>query len=145
MSTGITAAVTIMSMLRDREKFGGSWHGTTSLTAYNAATLEPWVGLYAPDVVSKIQERFGFEVWGSDIHVVELYYVIYEAWKKSGKKGGDLITNEDLYVHFKDSVYGKDLRILAPVVRYDDEQQTPRWTSPPVPFCYHKGPKWGAP
>ncbi|KAF2092463.1 CoA-transferase family III [Rhizodiscina lignyota] len=143
MSTGIMSAVTILSMVRDRARYGGSWHGTASLAAYNAMTLQPWIGLYQPGIVSKIQDRFDFKVWGSDIHVIELYYAIYYAWKNSGKKSGDLIRNEDLFVHFNNSAFGKDLRILAPIVRYDDKASSPHWTNPPVPFCWHKGPKWG--
>jgi hypothetical protein len=131
MSTGALIAVTIMSMLRDRERFGGSWHGNASLTAYNAATLEPWVGLYQPEIVQKIQERWGFGTWGPDIHVIELYYLMLEWWKKAG----GLTNNEDFFVHFNDTVYGKDLKILRPVVQYDDPKSTPHWKSPPVPFC----------
>ena len=75
-----------------------------------------------------------FAPWSSDIHVAPLYYQILKAW---GQKS-DLIEDEKYYVHFSDSVFGDDLRVLAPIVKYDEEEMTPKWTSPPVPFCHHK-------
>jgi hypothetical protein len=134
MSTGILTALTIMCAIRDRAKIGGSYHGHAALTGYNMATLDPEVRLYQRDIVEKIRERYQFAPWSSDIHVAPLYYQILEAW---GQKS-DLIKNEGYYVHFADSVFGKDLRVLAPLVKYDGEELTPRWTSPPVPFCHHK-------
>ncbi|KAF4630050.1 hypothetical protein G7Y89_g8090 [Cudoniella acicularis] len=112
MSTGIVSAVNIMMMLRDRAKFGGSWHGTAALTAYNAFTLIKEVGLYQPEIVAKIQEKYKFEPMGSGDTVIPLYYMIAASWKKNS----DLITNEKYYQHFKDSVYGEDLRIVCPLV-----------------------------
>lgn len=133
MSTGILTALTVMCGLRDRARFGGSYHGHASLTAYNMATLDPDVGLYARDVVARINDRYRFPAWSSDAHVAPLYYSILEAWdKQSG-----LIRDEKYYVRFSDSVFGKDLRVLAPVVQYDDRECSPRWTTPPVPFCHH--------
>ncbi|KAL4807206.1 CoA-transferase family III domain-containing protein [Aspergillus unguis] len=138
MSTGVVAALEIMMMLRNRAKFGGSWHGNAALTAFQAASMEDWVGLYQPEIVDKIQEKFNFAPLTSKLHVIELYYMIAAAWKENT----DLVSNEKYYTHFNDSVYGKDLRIVAPVVRYHDEQTTPRWTSPPVPFCQHTNAHW---
>jgi crotonobetainyl-CoA:carnitine CoA-transferase CaiB-like acyl-CoA transferase len=133
MCTGTLAAITCLSMLRDRSKFGGSWSGCASLTALNMATLEPWV------------ERFHYEPMTPDIHVIELYYAIVDAWDKYAARTGELTANEDFYAHFADSVYGKDLRILAPVVKYpNDGDSAFKWTSPPVPFCFHKVAEWGA-
>ncbi|KAM0445326.1 hypothetical protein ACHAPV_002759 [Trichoderma viride] len=142
MSTGILSAVNVLSMLRDRARYGGSWSGCSSLTAYNAATLQSWVGLYQPDIVKRIQDRFQFEPMTSDIHVIELYYAIAQAWDRYAERDGSSYTrNEEFYTHFKDSVYGKDLRILAPIVQYTnpaDKDSTPKWTSPPVPFCFNE-------
>ena len=134
MSTGILTALTIMCAIRDRAKFGGSYHGHAALTGYNMATLDPEVGLYQRETVKRIQDKYQFAPWSSDIHVAPLYYQILKAW---GQKS-DLIRNEKYYVHFPDSVFGNDLRVLAPLIRYDEEEVTPRWTSPPVPFCHHK-------
>lgn len=134
MSTGILTALTIMCALRDRTKHGGSYHGHTALTAYNMATLDPEVGLYQRDIVQKINDTYRFVPWSSDAHVAPLYYDIIKAWDENS----DLVKDEEYYVHFADSVFGADLRVLAPVVRYDDKETTPRWTSPPVPFCHHE-------
>lgn len=133
MSTGILTALTIMCAIRDRAKFGGSYHGHAALTAYNMATLDPEVKLYQREVVQKIQDRYEFAPWSSDIHVAPLYYQILEAWAKKS----DLIENERYYVHFSDSVFGNDLRVLAPIIKYDDENVSPKWSTPPVPFCHH--------
>lgn len=134
MSTGLLMALTIMCALRDRAKYGGSYHGTSALTAYNMATLGSDVRLYQREVVQKIQDKYRFTPWSSDAHVAPLYYEIVKAWDENSY----LVKNEDYYVHFSDSVFGNDLRVLAPVVRYDDSETTPRWTSSPVPFCHHE-------
>lgn len=134
MSTGILTALTIACAIRDRTKFGGSYHGHAALAGYNMATLDPEVRLYQRDVVQKIQDKFGFAPWSSDAHVAPLYYEIMRAWQENS----DLFKDEKYYVHFDDTVFGKDLRTLAPVVRYSDERITPKWTSPPVPFCHHE-------
>lgn len=134
MSTGILTALIIACGIRDRAKFGGSYHGHAALTGYNMATLDPEVRLYQPEVVQRIQDKFKFAAWSSDAHVAPLYYDIVKAWKESSS----LTQDEKCYVHFSDSVFGDDLRTLAPVVRYGEEGFNPKWTSPPVPFCYHE-------
>ncbi|KAI9039900.1 CoA-transferase family III [Aspergillus affinis] len=134
MSTGILTALTIMCAIRDRAKFGGSYHGHASLTAYNMATLDPEIRLYQRQVVQKINDKYQFPAWSSDVHVAPLYYSILDAWDKNS----DLIKDEKYYVHFSDSVFGADLRVLAPVVKYDEQEHSPRWTRSPVPFCHHR-------
>ncbi|KAF4336573.1 transferase family III [Fusarium beomiforme] len=134
MSTGILTALTIMCGIRDRSKFGGSYHGHASLTAYNMATLDPEVRLYQREVVRRINDKYQFPTWSSDVHVAPLYYSILEAWEKHSA----LIKDEQYYLHFLDSVFGSDLRVLGPVVRYNGEEYSPKWNSPPVPFCHHE-------
>ncbi|KAF5608292.1 transferase family III [Fusarium subglutinans] len=134
MSTGILTALTIMCGIRDRAKFGGSYHGHASLTAYNMATLDPEVRLYRREVVQKISDRYQFPTWSSDVHVAPLYYSILDAWGTNS----ELIKDEKYYIHFPDSVFGSDLRVLGPVVQYDKEEYSPKWNSPPVPFCHHE-------
>ncbi|KAH7207612.1 CoA-transferase family III domain-containing protein [Fusarium oxysporum] len=134
MSTGILTALTIMCGIRDRAKFGGSYHGHASLTAYNMATLDPEVRLYQREVVQRINDKYQFPTWSSDVHVAPLYYSILDAWGKNS----NLIKDEKYYVHFSDSVFGSDLRVLGPVVQYDKEEYSPKWNSPPVSFCHHE-------
>ncbi|GKZ38608.1 hypothetical protein AbraIFM66950_010917 [Aspergillus brasiliensis] len=134
MSTGILTALTILCAIRDRMKFGGSYHGHASLVAYNMATLDPEVRLYQREVVQKINDKYRFPAWSSDAHVAPLYYSILDAWDEHS----ELMKEEKYYVHFSDSVFGNDLRVLAPVVRYAEQEYSPRWDSPPVPFCHHQ-------
>jgi hypothetical protein len=134
MSTGILTALTIMCAIRDRSKYGGSYHGHSALTAYNMATLDSDVRLYQPEVVQKINDKYHFTPWSSDAHVAPLYYDILKAWNENS----DLVKDNEYYVNFSDSVFGADLRVLAPVVRYADKETTPKWTSPPVPYCHHE-------
>lgn len=133
MSTGILTALTIMCGIRDRTKFGGSYHGHASLAGYNMATLDTEVRLYQRETVAKINDKYQFPSWSSDIHVAPLYYAILEAWEKQSS----LIKDEKYYVHFSDSVFGSDLRVLGPVVKYEADEFMPKWDSPPVPFCHH--------
>lgn len=146
MSTGVVSAITILSMIRDRARLGGSWGGCASLTAYQAMTLEPWVGLYQRDVVERIEKTFEYGRITPDIFVVELYYRVAAAWDRYAEKNNHSLTEEEeFYVHFADSVYGKDLRILAPVVKYPEDPASQfHWASPPVPFCFHKVFAFGA-
>lgn len=134
MSAGILMALTVMCAIRDRAKFGGSYHGHASLTAYNMATLDPDVRLYQRQVVQMINDKYRFPVWSSDAHVAPLYYSILDAWDKNS----DLIQDEKYYVHFSESEFGTDLRVLAPVVKYAKQECSPRWDSPPVSFCHHQ-------
>jgi hypothetical protein len=138
MSTGVVGAVTVLSMLRDRARFGGSYRGCASLTAYQVLTVAKEVGLYQPEIVQKIQGKYQFKPITSDLHVIELYYDIMAAWKKHS----DLISNERYYTHFSNSVYGQDLRVLKPLVEYTDEESSPYWSGPPVPFCQTAQVAW---
>jgi crotonobetainyl-CoA:carnitine CoA-transferase CaiB-like acyl-CoA transferase len=133
MSTGILTALTIMCGIRDRTKFGGSYHGHASLTACNMATLDTEVRLYQRETVAKINDKYKFPSWSSDIHVAPLYYAIIEAWERES----NLIKDEKYYVHFSDSVFGSDLRVLGPIVKYEADELMLKWDSPPVPFCHH--------
>ncbi|KAF5705084.1 transferase family III [Fusarium mundagurra] len=101
MSTGILTALTIMCGIRDRTKFGGSYHGHASLTAYNMPTFDTDIRLYQRDTVGQIKDKYKFPNWSSDIHVAPLYYAIIEAWEKES----NLIKDEKYYVHFSDSVF----------------------------------------
>lgn len=134
MSTGALTALTIMSAIRDRSISGGSYHGHAALTAYDMATLNADVGLYQRHIVQRIQDRYRFAPWSSDAHVAPLYYEILKAWENSESP----LKNESFFVTFSDSVFGAKLRVLAPIVKFSDEEMNPVWTSPPVPFCYHK-------
>ena len=135
MSTGALTALTIMSAVRDRAISGGSYHGHAALTGYDMATLDPDVRLYQRDVVKKIQGKYQFALWSSDAHVAPLYYEILRAWESVEDSP---VKNEDFFVTFTDSVFGSRLRVLGPIVKYEDKESTPVWKSPPVPFCHHK-------
>lgn len=137
-STGVVGAVTVLSMLRDRARFGGSYRGCASLLAFQMLTASKQLGLYQPEIVQKIQDKFNFKPLMSDTHGIELYYEIMAAWKKSS----DLVSSERYYTHFYHSVYGRDLRVLKPVVEYTSSESTPHWTSPPVPFCHSTDVAW---
>lgn len=138
MGTGIVGAVTVMSMLRDRARYGGSYWGCASLCAFQVLTVSREVGLYSPEIVQKIQDKYKFHKITSEIHVIELYYQIANDWKKNS----DLTKDEKYYMHYDNSVYGKDLRVLKPLVEYTDKAITPHWTSPPVPFCHSATVAW---
>lgn len=107
--------------------------------ALQTFTLAEEVGLYQPSIVHEIQEKYRFKPLTSDIHCIEAHYDVAAAWEESS----DLVSNEEYYTHFSDSVYGKDLRVVRPVVEFTEKASSPHWTSPPVPFCYHADPVWG--
>ncbi|KAL6918703.1 hypothetical protein FSST1_002729 [Fusarium sambucinum] len=117
MSTGILTALTIMCGIRDRAKFGGP-----VISKGHSGTDQQQVQV--PQLVQR---------YPCSSTVLRLYYAILEAWEKES----NLIKDEKYYVHFSDSVFGSDLRVLGPVVKYDVDEIMPKWDSPPVPFCHH--------
>lgn len=135
MSTGAVSLVAVLMALRDRAKFGGSYYGAAALTAYNTFTLQEEVGLYQPDVVAKIQEMWSFPKMTPEHHVYDLLFMLWKAWVK---KGG-LVDSEDFYAHFRDTAFGRNMKILAPIIQYANDEVNPRWITPPQPYCYNTG------
>ena len=130
MSTGAVGIVTTMMALRDRAKHGGSYHGNVALTAYDAVSLLPEIGLYPPEIVKRLQQRFEWAPMTPDLHVGDLLFVMLAAWTEKT----DLLKRDDFFVEFRDTPFGDRLRILAPVVRYQEEAARLRWWSSPRPF-----------
>ena len=130
MSTGAAGIVTTMMALRDRAKYGGSYHGNVALTAYNAMCLLPDVGLYQPEIVKRLQHKFQWAPMTPDLHVEDLLFVMLAAWTDKSK----LLDRDDFFVEFLDTPFGDRLRILAPVVRYQEEAARLRWWSSPRPY-----------
>lgn len=120
-----------MLAIRDRALYGGSYHGNVALTAYQAYSLLPEVGLYSPSVVKELQQMYEWTPMTPDLHAEELLMVVYEAWRR---KRPEWFEMRDWFVGFGDTVFGKELRILAPVVRYGESSVTPRWLSGPKPY-----------
>ena len=129
-STGAAGIVTTMMALRDRAKYGGSYHGNVALTAYNAVSLLPEIGLYQPEIVKRLQQRFEWAPMTPDLHVEELFFIMLAAWTEKT----DLLKRDDFFVEFRDTPFGDRLRILAPVVRYQEEAARLRWWSSPRPY-----------
>ncbi|MCJ1310976.1 hypothetical protein MMC25_004645 [Agyrium rufum] len=130
MSTGAVGMVTTMLAIRDRAKYGGSYHGNVALTAYNAVSLLPEIGLYQPEIVKTLQEKFQWASMTPNLHVEELLRIVTSAWVKKT----DLLERDDFFVEFEDTPFGKKLRILGPVVKYSEESAQPRWLSSPKPY-----------
>jgi hypothetical protein len=82
--------------------------------------------------VGKIQEKFQFEPMTPDLHVMELCFIVLKAWREKT----DLIVSDEYFVKFDKNSFGKNLRLLVPVVRYEDITHTPKWKTRPVPFFH---------
>ena len=134
MSTGAAGIVTTMMALRDRAKYGGSYHGNVALTAYQAISLLPEIGLYQPEIVKRLQQRFEWAPMTPDLHVEELLFIMLAAWTEKT----DLLDRDDFFVEFRDTPFGDRLRIIAPVVRYEEEAARLRWWSSPRPYRWDK-------
>ena len=130
MSTAAVGIVTTMLALRDRARFGGSYHGTAALTAYNAISLLPEIGLYPPSVVKRLQETYEWAPMTPDLHAAELLTVVLNAWEKKTR----LLEREGFFVEFEDTPLGERVQILAPVVRYKEEAVRLRWMRGPRPY-----------
>ncbi|ODM19544.1 hypothetical protein SI65_04528 [Aspergillus cristatus] len=140
MVTGLVGALAGMIALRERAVKGGSYKVTSSLVAADTIALEKEVGLYPPEVVKETNERCGFKEITPDQFVSEVLVNVVLGWKKG--LPGYLDEDSSLMTTFEEGPWGKQT-LLKPVVRLGDEEATPKWTSPPVPHCYHdRGISW---
>ncbi|KAL4728111.1 hypothetical protein ACLX1H_004846 [Fusarium chlamydosporum] len=136
MTTGALGAVGTLLALRDRATKGGSYAVHASLVAVNTYALRPDVGLYSPDTVAECAERFQWAEMRGSHHVLDLLLTVWDGWKRV--LGNMVAENNGFYQSFETSAFeGKKLSILKPVVRLSDES-TPQWTTPSVPYAYHK-------
>ncbi|KAM3453875.1 hypothetical protein BB8028_0007g00440 [Beauveria bassiana] len=138
MLCGAVGVIDTMLALRDRAKYGGSYHAAVSLTAVDTAQLEEAVGLYTPEIVKKIQDKYQFAPMTPDLHVEELLAVIGNAWKSNS----DLLGRDGYMVQFPETAWGKDHAILSPIVAYENSSATPRWLHGPVPYCASSSAEW---
>ncbi|BAE66207.1 unnamed protein product [Aspergillus oryzae RIB40] len=134
MTTGVVGALAAMMAIRDRAVKGGSYHVLSSLVAADNLSLEEEVGLYPLDVVRETAEKFGFVPSTPDQYVMEILLQVIAGWKKG--RPGYLDEDSPLMTTFDQGPWGRQT-LLKPVVRLDEEAVTPRWTTAPVPNCYH--------
>jgi hypothetical protein len=138
MVCGAAGVVDILLALRDRAEKGGSYHADVVLTAIDTIQMTEEFGLYPTEIVSKIQDTYKFGPMTPDLHVEDLLFVVLSAWSKQT----DLFTRKRYFAHFKESPFGKDHIILAPIVKFENESVSPYWNHSPVPYCYHKEVQW---
>jgi hypothetical protein len=137
MNTGALGEVGTLLALRDRATKGGSYAVHASLVAVNAFALRSDVGLYSPETVAECAERFQWSEMRGSHHVLDLLMTVWDAWKRV--LGKELSEDGGLYQSFVTSAFnGKRLSILKPVVSLSDEEVTPRWKTPSVPYVYEK-------
>jgi hypothetical protein len=143
MLSGAVAVLDIMLALRDRAKHGGSYHGFSALVSVDALQLTEEVGLYSPETVSEIQAKFKFGAMTPDLMVEELLYVLAEAWRKRSdvlQRPGYMTTFSE--TTFSETPFGKKHSILSPIVKYSNDECSPRWDHGPVPYCYSSSERW---
>ena len=137
MVTGAAGACEVMMALRDRAVHGGSYHCNVALTSTDTIQCEPEMGLYSPEIVDKIQDKYKFGPMQPDHHVEDLMVNVVKAWQKAG-----LLNHEEFYQTFDASPFGKDHTILAPVVHFDDGAADPHWSHSPVPYLHDGEVGW---
>jgi hypothetical protein len=138
MLSGAVAVLDIMLALRDRAKHGRSYHAFSALVSVDALQLTEEVGLYSPETVSKIQAKYNFGAMTPDLMVEELLYVLAEAWGKNS----DVLIRPGYMTNFDETPFGKNHTILSPIVKYGDDECSPRWSHGPVPYCYSSSEGW---
>jgi CoA-transferase family III len=132
MLCGAAAAVSIMMAIRDRARHGGSYFGNSSLTATDTVQVSEDFGLYSPEVVKKIQDTHNFAPMTPDLHVLDLLSVVFSAWMKTT----DVLKRNEMFTVFDNTPFGHSLRMLAPLVRYENAEASPKWLTSPKPYCY---------
>lgn len=138
MLSGAVGVIDTMLALRDRATHGGSYHAHVSLTAVDAVQLEENIGLYPPEIVKEIQDKYKFAPMTPDLHVEELLYVLGDAWGHHS----DVLKREGFMVKFPQSAWGGDHTILSPIVKYENSSASPHWTHGPVPYCESNEIAW---
>ncbi|KAH7182367.1 CoA-transferase family III domain-containing protein [Fusarium flagelliforme] len=138
MLSGAVGVIDIMMALRARALQGGSYHAAVALTSVDTIQLEKEVGLYPPETVKKIQDKYQFGNMTPDLHVEELLYVLGDAWMKNS----DLLTRPGYMVNFPETAWGKNHSILSPIMKYENDAASPRWDHGPVPYLLHKDTDW---
>lgn len=137
MTTGVLGAVGALLALRDRATKGGSYAVHASLVAVNAFALRSDVGLYSPETVAECARRFQWAEMRGSHHVLDLMMTVWDGWKRV--LGRELAEDGGWYQSFETSAFdGNKLSILRPVVRLSDDEVTPRWKTPSVPYAYEK-------
>lgn len=135
MITGLVGALAAMIAVKERALKGGSYHVTASLVAADAIALEEEIGLYPPDIVRQTAEWFGFVPSTPDQFVSEIMIQVIDGWKRRLPH----YLNEDspLMTSFDEQGPWGHQTLLKPVARLGDDEATPKWTYPSVPYCYH--------
>ncbi|CVL08937.1 related to acyl-CoA transferases/carnitine dehydratase [Fusarium mangiferae] len=137
MTTGVLGAVGTLMALRDRATKGGSYAVHASLVAVNAFALRSDVGLYSPETVAECAKRFQWTEMRGSHHVLDLMMTVWDGWKRVLVR--ELAEDGGWYQSFETSAFdGKKLSILKPVVSLSDDEVTPRWKTPSVPYAYEK-------
>ncbi|KAI1044410.1 hypothetical protein LB505_012909 [Fusarium chuoi] len=137
MTTGVLGAVGALLALRDRATKGGSYAVHASLVAVNAFAVRSDVGLYSPETVAECAKRFQWAEMRGSHHVLDLMMTVWDGWKRV--LGRELAEDGGWYQTFETSAFdGKKLSILKPVVSLSDDEVTPRWKTPSVPYAYEK-------
>ncbi|PHH67874.1 hypothetical protein CDD82_1039 [Ophiocordyceps australis] len=137
MLSGAAGAINIMLALRDRATKGGSYHSIVALTSVDTVQLEEEYGLYPPEIVKKIQDRYKFDPITPDLHVEELMALTLKAWVKESD-----VFARDGYMSTFSTPWGKKHSILSPIVKYDNESSNPHWLRGPRPYCFDENVKW---
>jgi hypothetical protein len=138
MLCGAVGVVEVLLALRDRATKGGSYHASSVLTAVDAIQLEEKFGLYPPEVVKRIQDKFDFKPMTPDQHVEELLYICAEGWAKHS----DLLRRDGYMITFDETPFGKNHSILSPIVQFDNKDASPRWSHGPVGYCASDAENW---
>ncbi len=134
MCCGAVATVSIMMAIRDRARHGGSYYGNASLTATDCIQVNEDFSLYSPEVVKKIQDTHNFGPMTPDLHVLELLSVVVSAWVNTT----DILKRNEIFTVFDNTPFGHSVRMLAPLVRYENAEVTPKWLTSSKPYCYDK-------
>ncbi|KAF4494910.1 acyl- transferase carnitine dehydratase [Fusarium agapanthi] len=137
MTTSALGAVDTLLALLNRAITGGSYAVHASLVAVNEFALRSDVGLYSPETVAECAKRFQWAEMRGLHHVLDLLMTVSDGWKRV--LGKELAEDGGWCQSFETSAFdGKRLSILKPVVSLSDDEVTPRWKMPSVPYAHQK-------
>lgn len=129
MLTGAIGVLITLLAIRDRATKGGSYQGHVALTSVDTAQLEEEVGLYPPQIVQQVQEKYKWAPMRPHHMVTDLLDIMIQGWKENS----DVLDKDEYFVEFAETSFGKKHKILAPTWRFDNKEASPAWKGGPVP------------
>ncbi|KAK4621231.1 hypothetical protein CLAFUW4_06747 [Fulvia fulva] len=133
LTSAVGVLVTLLA-IRDRTTVGGAYHSHVALVSLDTAQLEPEVGLYPPQIVKQVQDKYQWAPMRPHHMVTDLLDIMIAGWRQNC----DVLDRREYYSEFE-TMFGKSHKILNLPFKFESKEASSRWTHGPVPNGGHPG------